>query len=82
MPPDPHTPADATSASAALPGSAPRMSWPDAIELRLRQLRADQAAGEASLRELDQRRELLTASLLRLGGAIQVLEEMSAHRDE
>lgn len=53
--------------------SVPELDW--GIE-RLRQLRDDFAATEAQLRELDRVRAELRDSLLRLSGAIQVLEEM------
>jgi hypothetical protein len=43
---------------------------------RLRQLRTEYEAGQAQLAELEERRRLMRDSLLRIGGAIQVLEEM------
>jgi hypothetical protein len=46
------------------------------LAARLADLREDQAAGQAALRELDERRERLVTSLLRIGGAVQVLEEL------
>ena len=51
----------------------PELDW--SIE-RLRQLRDDFAGTESQLRELDRVRAELRDSLLRLSGAIQVLEEM------
>ncbi len=51
----------------------PELDW--GIE-RLRQLRDDFAGTESQLRELDRVRAELRDSLLRLSGAIQVLEEM------
>jgi hypothetical protein len=48
----------------------------DRMEARLAELRTDFGDGERALRELDARREQLQVSLLRVGGAIQVLEEL------
>ncbi len=48
------------------------------IEARLAELRTDFGDGERALRELDARRDQLQVSLLRVGGAIQVLEELLA----
>jgi hypothetical protein len=48
------------------------------IEARLVELRAEHVAGERSLAELDARRDRLVSSILRIGGAIQVLEELVA----
>lgn len=48
------------------------------IQTRLDELRADLAAGEAALANLDAQREHLVATLLRLSGAIQVLGELLA----
>jgi len=50
----------------------PQIEW--AIE-RLRELRAEYASGEAQARELEDRRLQLRDSMLRIGGAIQVLDE-------
>ncbi|KQN26647.1 hypothetical protein ASE86_11280 [Sphingomonas sp. Leaf33] len=41
-------------------------------------LRREKAAGEDQLRQLDERREQLSQTLLRIAGAIQVLEELIA----
>jgi cell division protein FtsB len=49
-----------------------------AVVHRLDELRAEIAAGERALRELDARREQLVAGLMRLGGAAQALEEVLA----
>jgi hypothetical protein len=46
------------------------------LAARLAELREDRTGGQAALRELDERRERLVTSLLRVGGAIQVLEEL------
>ncbi len=47
------------------------------IEARLAELRAEFAAGQTMLAELEEKRERLRESLLRIAGAIQVLEEMA-----
>ena len=49
-----------------------------AVVHRLDELRAEIAAGERALRELDARREQLVAGLMRLGGAAQAREEVLA----
>lgn len=54
------------------------MTWPRRIEERLVELRAELVEGERAVRELDSRRERLVASMLRIGGAIQALEELVA----
>ncbi|GAF48239.1 hypothetical protein [Rhodococcus wratislaviensis] len=51
------------------------MDW--AID-RLQQLRAEFASGESQLREIERHREQVRDQLLRLGGAIRVLEEQLA----
>lgn len=43
---------------------------------RLDELRADFAEGQGALRELDVRRDQLTADLLRVTGAVRALEEL------
>lgn len=48
------------------------------LEDRLAELQADLVEGEQALRELDAHREQLQVSLLRVGGAIQVLRELLA----
>jgi hypothetical protein len=50
-----------------------QIGW--AIE-RLRELRAEYANGEMQALELDERRMQLRESMLRIGGAIQVLDEL------
>ena len=55
------------------------MSTPqDRLEARLADLRAELVSGERALAEIDSRRERLVASMLRIGGAIQVLAELVA----
>lgn len=46
------------------------------LESRLAELRADFQAGEAAMRDLEMRRDQLQVSMLRVGGAIQVLDEL------
>jgi hypothetical protein len=49
---------------------------PATIVHRLDEMRAESAAGEEALRELDSQRSRLVAGLVRLGGAVQALEEL------
>jgi hypothetical protein len=53
-------------------------AWQRRVEERLIELRAELVEGERAVRELDARRDRLVASMLRIGGAIQVLEELVA----
>jgi prefoldin subunit 5 len=46
------------------------------IDTRLAELRAEFETGQRMLAELDEKREKLRESMLRIAGAIQVLEEM------
>ena len=46
------------------------------IEKRLQELRKEFKTGEVQLEELDRRRAQLRDTLLRISGAIQVLEEL------
>lgn len=48
------------------------------IEEKLVELRRSQEAGQAQLRELDQQKRALEGTLMRISGAIQVLEELKA----
>lgn len=48
----------------------------DAIEARLAELREEARKGEEMLAELQQRQAALRDTLLRIHGAIQVLEEL------
>jgi predicted nuclease with TOPRIM domain len=50
----------------------------NALIHRLDELRADFAEGQRALRELDVRRDELTADLLRVSGAVLALEELLA----
>jgi hypothetical protein len=49
-----------------------------ALETRLAALRAELYAGQQELAQVEQRRAFLTETLLRIGGAVQVLEELLA----
>ena len=51
------------------------------IEERLRNLHADFEAGQKMLSELEARQADLRSTLLRISGAIQVLEEMLAEQE-
>jgi prefoldin subunit 5 len=48
----------------------------DMIEARLAELRGERDRGEQVLAELQQRQAVLRDTLLRINGAIQVLEEL------
>jgi hypothetical protein len=50
----------------------------EAIETRLAELRAELESGERQLELLDRRRAGLRDTLLRIGGAVQALEEILA----
>jgi prefoldin subunit 5 len=50
----------------------------DQLEARLAQLKQDFETGQSQLQELDEQRASLTQTMLRISGAIQVLEEMLA----
>jgi prefoldin subunit 5 len=52
------------------------------IAVRLAELRAEFEAGQRMLAELEEKRERLRESLLRISGAIQVLEEMRGGEGE
>ena len=46
------------------------------LSARLQELRAELARGETQLAELDQRRAAMRDTLLRISGAVQVLQEL------
>ena len=48
----------------------------DQIRERLAQLQSERDAGEKMLAEIDAKRQNLTATLLRIDGAMQVLREL------
>jgi len=64
-----------TTFSGALPAQAQDA---DRLQARLDNLRSEHAAGQLQLQALDDRRNELGATLLRIAGAIQVLEELLA----
>jgi predicted nuclease with TOPRIM domain len=47
----------------------------DALQARLGQLRSEYESGQQMLAELEQKQQRLRETLLRISGAIQVLEE-------
>ncbi len=53
----------------------------DKIETRLAELRQEFETGQRMLAELEEKREKLRESMLRIAGAIQVLEEMAGEGD-
>jgi hypothetical protein len=52
------------------------------IKARLEELRQEYAAGMAALADIQKRQEELRTNVLRISGAIQVLEELLAAQDE
>lgn len=48
----------------------------DSVETRIKTLQQEMSKGQAQLEKLDKERELTQQTLLRISGAIQVLEEM------
>ncbi len=52
------------------------------IEQRIRELEAASANGQQQLETLEQRRQELAQKMLRIAGAIQVLEELKAGHPE
>lgn len=51
------------------------------IETRLRELRKEQERGHSRLAQLEREREQLRETLLRINGAIQVLDELRNQTD-
>jgi hypothetical protein len=51
------------------------------MEKRLAELEAELEAGERLMAELDERRQRLRDSMLRIGGAVQVLRELLGRGD-
>ena len=52
------------------------------VRTRLAELRREYAAGEAQLRDLVQREAAVRETLLRISGAVQVLEELESEARE
>lgn len=53
----------------------------DSVERRLQALQAEHEAGQRMLAELDAKRSQLTQTMLRIEGAIQVLQELLGSTD-
>jgi hypothetical protein len=54
----------------------------DQLETRLQQLKTEFESGQKMLAELEQKRINLEQTLLRISGAIQVLEELLSNADQ
>ncbi|WP_369978645.1 hypothetical protein [Xanthomonas bundabergensis] len=54
----------------------------DSVAQRLQELKDSRRAGDAQLQQLDARRSELQQTLMRIDGAIQVLEELLGDRQE
>lgn len=52
------------------------------IKARIQDLKRNQEAGEAQMLDMDQKRRELQATLIRISGAIQVLEELMAEHEQ
>ncbi|MFZ6776490.1 hypothetical protein ACO0LD_06610 [Undibacterium sp. Ji83W] len=52
------------------------------IKARIQDLKRNQEAGEAQMLDMDQKRRELQATLIRISGAIQVLEELMAENEQ
>lgn len=52
------------------------------IKARIQDLKRNQEAGEAQMLDMDQKRRELQATLIRISGAIQVLEELIAEHEQ
>jgi len=57
------------------------MSMREQLEKRLDELKAEYDQGEKMLSDLDARREQVRQTLLRISGAVQVLEELLKEED-
>jgi predicted nuclease with TOPRIM domain len=51
------------------------------MQVRLEELRGELEAGQAELQKLEEQRASLQATMLRISGAVQVLEELLAAQD-
>lgn len=74
-----HTPENTAGAIDPVPTAPAKMcdEARETIQKRLDNLRSEFAAGQKMLTDLDAKRGSLTETLLRISGAIQVLEEMT-----
>ncbi|MBI3728532.1 MAG: hypothetical protein HY254_09420 [Burkholderiales bacterium] len=52
------------------------------IKARIQDLKRNQEAGEAQMQDMDQKKRELQATLIRISGAIQVLEELMAEHEQ
>ncbi|MGG6313687.1 hypothetical protein [Paenibacillus macerans] len=52
------------------------------IKARIEELKAELAAGQQMMQELDEKRSSLSYAMTRISGAVQVLEEMAASEEE
>jgi len=59
-----------------------RNSMKDILEQRLTSLQSEHEAGQKMLAELDAKRQSITATLLRIEGAMQVLRELIAQEGQ
>ncbi len=53
----------------------------DQLEARLKDLRQEFAAGQSAMNDINRKQDELRATLLRISGAIQVLEELLGSGD-
>lgn len=51
------------------------------MQARLEALKGELEAGQAEIQKLDERRASLHATMLRISGAVQILEELLAEED-
>lgn len=52
------------------------------LEARINQLKGELESGQKIMQELDAKRESLGYTIVRISGAIQVLEELMGNKDE
>lgn len=51
------------------------------IKTRIEELKAELAAGQQMMQELDEKRSSLSYTMTRISGAVQVLEELAASEE-